>query len=160
MLQSKAGYIDARPLTASSAKPLATHGRTIHWVKLRSPGVEPAGRLYPQLRTWPCTAQTDALCQKWKRCYWSGSPPQMDEVQTALPSGHATERPEIRRPVFPASTLEITAIWIQRCLRFVSLPPRCPCPGCEMYCAHASNYCAFRRRSPWASLASLESHAP
>src|ERR1700730_7069500 len=36
MLQSKAGYIDARPLTASSAKPLATHGRTIHWVKLRN----------------------------------------------------------------------------------------------------------------------------
>src|SRR6266702_8002137 len=35
MLQSKAGYIDARPLTASSAKPLATHGRTIHWVILR-----------------------------------------------------------------------------------------------------------------------------
>src|SRR5712672_1531327 len=30
MLQSKAGYIDARPLTATSAKPLATHGRTIH----------------------------------------------------------------------------------------------------------------------------------
>src|SRR5580704_16823166 len=28
MLQSEAGYIDARPLTASSAKPLATHGRT------------------------------------------------------------------------------------------------------------------------------------
>src|SRR6202023_1107960 len=36
MLLSKAGYIDARPLTASSAKPLATHGRTIHWVKLRN----------------------------------------------------------------------------------------------------------------------------
>src|SRR3981189_3386610 len=35
MLQSKAGYIDARPLTASSAKPLAPRGRTIHWVKLR-----------------------------------------------------------------------------------------------------------------------------
>ena len=31
-LQSKAGYIDARPLTTSSAKSLATHGRTIHWV--------------------------------------------------------------------------------------------------------------------------------
>ncbi len=30
MLQSKARYIDARPLTASSAEPLATHGRTIH----------------------------------------------------------------------------------------------------------------------------------
>jgi hypothetical protein len=33
------------------------------WVKLRSPGVQPASRLYPQLRTWPCTAQTDALCR-------------------------------------------------------------------------------------------------
>jgi hypothetical protein len=33
MLQSKAGYIDARPLTASSAKPLATHGRTIHMLQ-------------------------------------------------------------------------------------------------------------------------------
>ena len=33
-------------------------------VKLRSPDVQPAGRLYPQLRTRPCTAQTDALCQK------------------------------------------------------------------------------------------------
>jgi len=30
MLQSKAGYIDARPLTASSTRTLATHGRTIH----------------------------------------------------------------------------------------------------------------------------------
>src|SRR5450759_386749 len=29
-LQSEAGYIDARPLTASSTKTLATHGRTIH----------------------------------------------------------------------------------------------------------------------------------
>ena len=33
-------------------------------VKVRSPGVQPASRLYPQLRTWPCTAQTDALCQQ------------------------------------------------------------------------------------------------
>ena len=31
MLQSKAGYIDARPLTANSTNLLATHGRTIHW---------------------------------------------------------------------------------------------------------------------------------
>jgi hypothetical protein len=30
MLQSKAGYIDARPLTTSSTNSLATHGRTIH----------------------------------------------------------------------------------------------------------------------------------
>jgi hypothetical protein len=32
MLQSEAGYIDARPLTTISTKTLATHGRTIHWV--------------------------------------------------------------------------------------------------------------------------------
>ena len=30
MLQSKAGYIDARPLTANPTNLLATHGRTIH----------------------------------------------------------------------------------------------------------------------------------
>src|SRR5450759_2123458 len=29
-LQSEAGYIDAKPHTASSTKTLATHGRTIH----------------------------------------------------------------------------------------------------------------------------------
>jgi hypothetical protein len=32
MLQSEAGYIDARPQSDSSTKPLATHGRTIHGV--------------------------------------------------------------------------------------------------------------------------------
>jgi putative transposase len=31
------GYIDARPLTTSSTKPLATHGRTIHWGQSRRP---------------------------------------------------------------------------------------------------------------------------
>src|SRR5258708_8563171 len=36
MLQSETEYIDARPLNASSTKPLATHGRIIHWVKLRN----------------------------------------------------------------------------------------------------------------------------
>src|SRR5215831_11506544 len=30
--ESKAGYIDARPLTTNSTNPLATRGRTIHWV--------------------------------------------------------------------------------------------------------------------------------
>ena len=30
MLQSKAGYIDARPLPPTRQNPLATHGRTIH----------------------------------------------------------------------------------------------------------------------------------
>jgi transposase len=31
-LQSEAGYIDARPHPPNRRKPLATHGRTIHWV--------------------------------------------------------------------------------------------------------------------------------
>src|SRR5260370_28823621 len=47
-LQSKAGYIDARPLTASSAKPLATHGRTIHLVESRMGAV--AWGLWPTPR--------------------------------------------------------------------------------------------------------------
>src|SRR4051812_31952352 len=33
-LQSKAGYIDARPLTTRSTNSLATHGRTIHWANI------------------------------------------------------------------------------------------------------------------------------
>jgi hypothetical protein len=50
MFQSKAGYIDARPLTASSAKPLATHGRTIqmgqkcNFAIRAAIGVEPISR--------------------------------------------------------------------------------------------------------------------
>src|SRR5438445_8319212 len=32
MLQSEAGYIDARPHLPELTKPLAPHGRTIHWV--------------------------------------------------------------------------------------------------------------------------------
>ena len=36
-------------------------GQCPRWVKLRSSGGQPAGRLYPQLRTWPCTAQL-TLC--------------------------------------------------------------------------------------------------
>ena len=39
-LQSKAGYIDARPLTASSTKTLATRGRTIHRVKSEHGGCD------------------------------------------------------------------------------------------------------------------------
>jgi hypothetical protein len=30
-LQPEAGYIDARPQLPDRQKPLATHGRTIHW---------------------------------------------------------------------------------------------------------------------------------
>jgi hypothetical protein len=43
MLQSEAGYIDARPLTASSAKPLATHGRTVHLGQVKNRSRGPCG---------------------------------------------------------------------------------------------------------------------
>src|SRR5882672_1356589 len=52
MLQSKAGYIDARPLTASSAKPLATHGRTIHSGQSRRFCDVCFSVRYPQYRTF------------------------------------------------------------------------------------------------------------
>src|SRR5882724_6317005 len=61
MLQSKAGYIDARPLTASSAKPLATHGRTIH-----SGQTEKSGLAHRQVRF--------AFKNGHRQCgYWSRS---------------------------------------------------------------------------------------
>ena len=54
MLQSKAGYIDARPLTASSAKPLATRGRTIHSGQPRRFDQGPATSGFPGVnRTLP-----------------------------------------------------------------------------------------------------------
>jgi hypothetical protein len=40
--------------------------RSPTWVKLRSLDVQPADRLYPQLRTWLCNAITDAVCQRRK----------------------------------------------------------------------------------------------
>jgi len=60
----------------------STGHRCLSWVKVRSPGVQPAGRLCSQLRTSPCTAKTDALCQQethapqkraagWPRRTWS-----------------------------------------------------------------------------------------
>ena len=42
----------------------AAVGKPMVALDVRSPALQPAGRLYPQLRTWPCTAQTDALCQQ------------------------------------------------------------------------------------------------
>src|SRR6266446_200107 len=57
MLQSKAGYIDARPLTASSAKPLATHGRTIHWGQSR--------RLGGRRATSSLLSETDIIRGGW-----------------------------------------------------------------------------------------------
>jgi adenylate cyclase len=47
MLQSKAGYIDARPLTASSAKPLATRGRILGLLTATGLGAYPRKELEP-----------------------------------------------------------------------------------------------------------------
>src|SRR5258708_21159538 len=59
MLQSEAGYIDARPADTSSTKPLATHGRTIHSAgHFRSAPINghrqtgPAGPVRAQEPTW------------------------------------------------------------------------------------------------------------
>jgi hypothetical protein len=59
MLQSKAGYIDARPLP-STRHSLATHGRTIHWV------------IHAICELFACPllpeSDTKADAQKWSRC--------------------------------------------------------------------------------------------
>src|SRR6266404_3230649 len=62
--------------------------------KVRSPGVQPAGRLYPQLRTQPCTAQTDALWQnrKWDVHSITSSAVASSAAGTARPSALATLR--------------------------------------------------------------------
>ena len=52
MLQSKAGYIDARPLPPDRQNSLATHGRTIHWV-IHVAGCQ--GRLPVDVRNCPNT---------------------------------------------------------------------------------------------------------
>ena len=44
-LQSEAGYIDARPHQPELPKPLAPHGRTIHWVKAPAIDLFNLGRL-------------------------------------------------------------------------------------------------------------------
>ena len=60
-------------------------------VKVRSPGVQPAGRLYPQLRTCPCTAQTDALCQEETRRGWTSR-----AENSYIPSVPCTRKAECR----------------------------------------------------------------
>jgi len=50
-LQSKAGYIDARPLTAISTKTLATHRRTIQWVNFDRWTMSAQCPLVPQHRS-------------------------------------------------------------------------------------------------------------
>ena len=64
MLQSKAGYIDARPLTASSAKPLATHGRTIHWVKSADLSIGPSLPVFPDDRTSSVSVGMSQTCHE------------------------------------------------------------------------------------------------
>ena len=58
-----AAFLKRSPDTAT-AEDIRRWRPVTAWVKLRSPGVQPASRLYPQLRTWPCAAQTDALCHE------------------------------------------------------------------------------------------------
>ena len=58
MLQPKAGYIDARPLTANSTKTLATHGRTIHSGQSRHSRDFQRRLLCPQSRPSRCGRQT------------------------------------------------------------------------------------------------------
>src|SRR6266446_3988309 len=50
-LQSEAGYIDARPPPPIRRNLLATHGRTIHWVKLRRTQCEHMFSALPRTRT-------------------------------------------------------------------------------------------------------------
>src|ERR1700676_5248698 len=57
MLQSKAGYIDARPLTANPTNLLATHGRTIHSGQSRRFDRPPATSGLPRL--------ADILSVRW-----------------------------------------------------------------------------------------------
>src|SRR6516165_2592593 len=47
-LQPEAGYIDARPQLPNRRKPLATRGRTIHWVRLGRSRDEHNGSAYAQ----------------------------------------------------------------------------------------------------------------
>jgi len=60
-LQAKAEYIDARPLTASSTKPLATHGRTIHRVTSDRFAMVAPCPLFSWKRPNLCAALSDAL---------------------------------------------------------------------------------------------------
>src|ERR1700688_3348538 len=67
MLQSKAGYIDARPLTASSAKPLATHGRTIQLGQTEKNSVRAhVFRFAPRTRTLLDAVSMSQTCQQQK----------------------------------------------------------------------------------------------
>src|SRR6267142_2508738 len=48
-------------------KPLATHGRTIHWVKLGSGGGCQSGLFYPQQQTFAARANTSVWCHNRTR---------------------------------------------------------------------------------------------
>ena len=61
-LQSKAGYIDARPLPPYRQNSLATHGRTIHWVIRYRPA---------SCRRGPMSAMPPIATRMLKRRDWS-----------------------------------------------------------------------------------------
>src|SRR6266446_5011556 len=63
-LQSEAGYIDARPPPPIRRNLLATHGRTIHWVRLGPRRAQSRGPLYPQYQISIGTIEMSEMCRQ------------------------------------------------------------------------------------------------
>ena len=63
MLQSEAGYIDARPLTTISTKTLATHGRTIHLGQDRPIRLDNCTSVVPPIASIAAIIRRVAMCQ-------------------------------------------------------------------------------------------------
>ena len=57
-LQSEAGYIDARPHQPKPSKPLAPHGRTIHWGQNPNPPFSGLCQLWPAADITPNPASS------------------------------------------------------------------------------------------------------
>src|ERR1700751_2360912 len=90
-LQSEAGYIDARPLSAGSMKPLATHGRTIHSGHTTAGVVGPSGlaRSTPDSKHWAHYSHGPKSCDPtWK---WHGT---LDQTPRRDPAGEFSWRRE------------------------------------------------------------------
>src|SRR5260221_10759915 len=95
MLQSETGYIDARPLNASSTKPLATHGRTIHSGQSRRFCDVCFSVRYPQYRTF--TSDWD-----WPACRLAA--PELQTTGAAAAAPAFCPRPAKRHELHLRST--------------------------------------------------------
>src|SRR5215471_3907768 len=95
--KSKAGYIDARPLTANSTNSLATHGRTIHWVMC---GWPPAGKgFFRMVDRWSCGHVW--MAPSWQGIFSHGGSVVLrscvrpvDAAEAAGPDGNRGSRPD------------------------------------------------------------------